>query len=79
MLVKAGLDTLYRTIEEPLIRVLADIEMTGVKIDTEVLAASGRTLSARAIELENSIREMCGDPSLNINSARQLGEALFNR
>ena len=58
---------------------LADIEMTGVKIDTEVLAASGRTLSARAIELENSIREMCGDPSLNINSARQLGEALFNR
>ena len=53
--------------------------MTGVKIDTEVLAASGRTLSARAIELENSIREMCGDPSLNINSARQLGEALFNR
>lgn len=79
MLVKAGLDTLYLTIEEPLIRVLADIEMTGVKIDTEVLAASGRTLSARAIELENSIREMCGDPSLNINSARQLGEALFNR
>ena len=79
MLVKASLDTLYLTIEEPLIRVLADIEMTGVKIDTEVLAASGRTLSARAIELENSIREMCGDPSLNINSARQLGEALFNR
>ena len=79
MLVKAGLNTLYLTIEEPLIRVLADIEMTGVKIDTEVLAASGRTLSARAIELENSIREMCGDPSLNINSARQLGEALFNR
>lgn len=79
LLEQAGLDTLYRTIEEPLIRVLADIEMTGVKIDTEVLAASGRTLSARAIELENSIREMCGDPSLNINSARQLGEALFNR
>lgn len=79
MLVKASLDTLYLTIEEPLIRVLADIEMTGVKIDTEVLAASGRTLSARVVELENSIREMCGDPSLNINSARQLGEALFNR
>ena len=45
---QAGLEELYRTIEEPLIRVLADIEMTGVKIDAETLAASGRELSGHA-------------------------------
>ena len=76
---QAGLEELYRTIEEPLIRVLADIEMTGVKIDAEALAASGRELSGQLVGLEERIRELCGDPSLNVNSAKQLGEALFAR
>ena len=79
LLQQAGLEELYRTIEEPLIRVLADIEMTGVKIDAEALAASGRELSDQLVGLEDRIRELCGDPSLNVNSAKQLGEALFAR
>lgn len=79
MLQEAGLEALYRTIEEPLIRVLADIEMTGVTIDAEALAVSGRELTERLIGLEQQIREMASDPSLNVNSAKQLGEALFVR
>ena len=76
---EAGLTELYLRIEEPLIRVLADIEMTGVKIDSEALAASGRELTSELAGLEDRIREMTGDPSLNVNSAKQLGEALFGR
>ena len=76
---EAGLTELYLRIEEPLIRVLADIEMTGVKIDSEALAASGRELTSELAGLEDRIREMTGDPSLNVNSAKQLGDALFGR
>ncbi len=79
MLEAEGQQELYRTIEEPLIRVLADIEMAGVKIDTQALAASGRELTEELKELEEQIREATGDPTLNVNSAKQLGEALFGR
>ncbi len=76
---KEGLEELYRTVEEPLIGVLADMELEGVKIDTEVLAAQGRNLTTELIALEAQIREAAGDPLLNVNSARQLGEVLFEK
>lgn len=79
MLQEAGLVELYTKIEEPLIPVLADIEMTGVKIDTQALAAFGKQLIGELTNLEDQIRQMTGDPSLNVNSAKQLGEALFGR
>ncbi len=75
--VEAGLDELYLTIEEPMIRVLVDIEMEGVKIDTEALADYAKELNIKLIELEAKIRELTDEPSLNINSPRQLGEVLF--
>lgn len=74
-----GLGDLYKDIEEPLVRVLADMEMTGVRIDTGILAESGSELTGQLSGLENKIREMAGDSTLNVNSARQLGEALFGR
>lgn len=75
----AKLVDLYDKIEEPLINVLADIEMTGVKIDTAGLATSGEVLTTELSGLETRIREMAGEPTLNINSAKQLGEALFGK
>lgn len=45
LLMQAGLTELYAKIEEPLIPVLADIEMTGVKIDTAALASFGQELT----------------------------------
>ncbi len=75
--VEAGLEELYFTIEEPMIRVLVDIEMEGVKIDTEALAEYAKELNAKLIELETKIRSLTDEPSLNINSPRQLGEVLF--
>ncbi len=74
-----GLLNLYTTIEEPMIRVLADMEYTGVNIDSEALAEYGADLNLRLIELSDSIREQAQEPSLNINSSVQLGEVLFGR
>lgn len=74
-----GLLELYYTIEEPMIAVLADMETTGVRIDTEALASYAVTLNGRLGQLENEIRTLAGDASLNINSTRQLGELLFAR
>lgn len=70
-------EELYVKIEEPLIRVLADMEAVGVRIDTNVLAESGRELTAQALKAEERIREMAGDHQLNVNSSVQLGETLF--
>lgn len=74
---REGLEKLYRDIEEPLIDVLVDIERAGVRIDTEQLAEYAIELNAEMMALENRIRELAGMPDLNINSARQLGVALF--
>ncbi len=79
MLQEAGLVDLYTRIEEPLIEVLAEIELTGVKIDTRALAAYGRELTLELAQIEQQVREACGEPTLNVNSARQLGEALFEK
>ncbi len=72
-----GFLTLYRSIEEPLISVLADMEWEGVKIDTAALADYAKVLNAKLAALESEIRTLADDPTLNINSARQLGELLF--
>ncbi len=74
-----GLMELYTSIEEPMIRVLAEMELTGVKIDSEALAKYGRELNSRLIELSDAIREEAQDSSLNVNSSVQLGEVLFGR
>jgi DNA polymerase-1 len=77
--VEQGLEKLYLDIEEPLIDVLASMEREGVRIDAGILADYAGELAGQLQALESRIREMTGEPSLNINSARQLGEVLFGR
>ena len=77
LLEREGLQKLYFDIEEPMIGVLADIERTGVCIDTSLLADYAVELNRRLAELERSVRDEAGEPTLNINSTRQLGEVLF--
>lgn len=72
-----GLQYLYFEMEEPLIDVLAEIEWQGVKIDAEALGHYAERLNERLNALEREIREIAADPTLNVNSARQLGELLF--
>ena len=77
MVERIGLHDLYFEIEEPMIEVLADIEMAGVRIDSAALAEYAVELNRTMAELEAAIRTEAGEPTLNINSTRQLGEVLF--
>ena len=72
-----GMMELYERIEAPMIDVLADIEFEGVTVDCEALGRYAMELRALLQKLENEVRELAGEPELNINSSRQLGEVLF--
>lgn len=77
LLEETGQTDLYCRIEAPLIPVLARMEFAGVFVDREILGESGAALTAEAAALEAEIREMTGVPELNVNSAKQLGDVLF--
>ena len=72
-----GLKELYLKVEEPMIDVLVDMELSGVKIDSQILADYAVELNKMLGELESEIRDIADEPTLNVNSARQLGEVLF--
>ena len=74
---KLGMMELYHRIEEPMIDVLADMELAGVKVDCEALARYAVELREMLDRLEREVRELADEPTLNINSSRQLGEVLF--
>ncbi len=74
-----GLVELYRKVEEPMIEVLCDMEIAGVKIDSEQLSEYAVELNRELQRLEQEIRTEADEPMLNVNSARQLGEVLFGK
>ncbi len=70
---------LYEKMEMPLIRVLADMEYQGFKIDTSMLARYGVDLGKELSIIEERIRRECDEPDLNIASPTQLGIILFEK
>jgi len=72
-----GLLQIAEEIEFPLIRVLADMEMAGVKIDTQVLDRISGELGSEIETQESEIFELAGR-EFNVGSTKQLGEVLFN-
>ena len=75
---KEGLESLFTTIEMPLIYVLAEMEATGVTLDTVALKQSSGELTASMNKLEQEVYELAGT-EFNINSTKQVGEILFDR
>lgn len=73
-----GLLHIAEEIEFPLVRVLAEMEMTGVRVDAGVLARISEELGAEMAALEEAIYEAAGGP-FNIGSTQQLAEVLFER
>ena len=71
-----GLYDLFREIEMPLMVVLADMEMIGVRVDTEALKISSQKLTDYLCDIEKEVFEMAG-MEFNISSAKQVGEVLF--
>lgn len=78
LLKQEGLESLFFEMEMPLIYVLAEMEATGVKLDTNALKQSSEVLSQQLIALEQSIYELAGQ-TFNINSTKQVGEILFDK
>ncbi|MDR0559146.1 MAG: DNA polymerase I [Prevotellaceae bacterium] len=70
---------LYEQIEAPLITVLADMETSGVCIDRKCLKELKVQYSAELDEIEREIKEIAGEPELNISSPKQLGAVLFDK
>ena len=75
----AGMEKLYDRIEEPVAKVLAKMEVAGVRIDMAPLKAFADELRGEIAGREARIREMAGEPGLNISSPRQVGEVLFEK
>ncbi len=74
----AGLWDLYREIENPLIPILSDMELRGVRVDVEALRALGREYARRLEDLEERIYEIAGE-RFNPQSPKQLGRILFDK
>ena len=73
---EAGVDDLFYNIEMPLVPVLAEMEMNGVRLDTKALAETSRTLTDRMKQIEQNIYKLAGH-EFNIASPKQVGEVLF--
>ena len=73
-----GLEKLFYDMEMPLMRVLAIMEMNGVRIDTVALRESSEILTRTVLTLEKEIQEM-GGVEFNVASPMQVGEVLFDR
>ncbi len=73
------LPTLYDTMEEPLSKVLAAMERDGVKVDLAQLRAFAEGLRKEMGEREARIRDLAGEPLLNISSPKQVGDVLFDK
>lgn len=71
-----GLQELYDNMEEPLIKVLVDLEYEGVNLNAGYLEAYSKVLEKQLLELEQAIYKEAGE-HFNINSPRQVGNILF--
>lgn len=74
-----GLRRLYDDIEEPLVRVLSRMERTGVKIDLDSLRDYAEGLRREMLAKEAAVRELAGDPELNVASPKQIGILIYEK
>jgi len=77
-LAEAKTDGLFKDIEIPLLRVLADMELEGINLDEKFLNSLSEDLNNDIASLEKKIYEVAGE-EFNIGSPKQLGEILFDK
>lgn len=78
-LAEAGLDTLYTSLELPLIPIIGAMQYKGVALDVDFLGAMSSRLQSEIATLEASITEAGGIGKFNIGSPKQLNEVLFKQ
>lgn len=72
------LEYLFYNIEMPLVPVLVEMEVNGVRLDTDALQKTSKKLTNRLIALEETIHKIAGI-NFNVSSPKQVGEILFDR
>ena len=75
---KSGMEKLYHDVEEPIIRILTDMEKTGVRVDKEALKEYGRNLEKGIEDTQAAVYEEAGE-EFNILSPKVLGSILFEK
>jgi DNA polymerase I len=70
--------TVYETLERPLVAVLAEMEMAGVKVDRNTLSRMSGAFAQTMARLEEEIHDLAGE-KFNVGSPKQLGEILFDK
>jgi DNA polymerase-1 len=73
-----GVTRVYETVDRPLVPVLADMELAGIKVDRAALAGLSATFGKEIEALEGQVFELAGGP-FTIGSPKQLGEILFEK
>lgn len=76
LLKERNLEHLFHTLEMPLVSILGDMEMEGIRLDTAVLHSFGQELEEEIHRIQRQIYHLCGK-EFNINSTKQLQEVLF--
>ncbi|MEM9972438.1 MAG: DNA polymerase, partial [Pseudomonadota bacterium] len=75
---RSRVTTVYETLERPLVPVLAEMEMSGIKVDRDVLSQMSNAFAQKMAQLEDEIHELAGE-KFNVGSPAQVGEILFER
>lgn len=78
MLKEKGMERLFWDIEMPLVKVLADMELNGVCLDTDSLKETERIFKERMARYEQHAYELAGE-TFNISSPKQVGDILFGK
>lgn len=74
-----GVKAVFENIEMPLVEVLADMERTGIALDSSSLNTLSEVLQQEIVELERGVMAYAEDPAFNLNSPKQLGVLLFEK
>ena len=78
MLHRAQVTTVYETLERPLVPVLAQMEMSGIKVDRDTLSRMSNAFAQKMAGLEAELHDLAGR-SFNVQSPAQVGEILFDQ
>lgn len=76
-LAREGMTATYENVERPLIPVIAQMELDGVKVDLSILKSMSSEFGFKLSALEKEIQDMAGQP-FNVASPKQVGEILFD-
>lgn len=71
-------NTAYEVLERPMVPVLADMEMAGVRVDGDTLRRMSNAFAQKLAQLEEEIHQLAGE-KFNVGSPKQLGEILFDK